>query len=308
MAGVDGSRSPLDRIRETGRRKLTLMIVPHTERRVLSLQLSFFALWGVLLAVGLGVLAFLFAAARFSDTANKLQTQSSDLASTQESLAAIREQSARLAVSTRRFERSLSAAVGGKPPSPAADPADSGASAGAAGEAAGEIGRAADYIASSVEPLQRLGSRLQRESDILTEVPNIWPVLGSGRIASYFGRGVDEFTGKPRINRGVEIAAFRPGDTVLSTADGAVAEVGYDPVFGNYVLVQHGHGFSTKYGHLMAARVVPGQKVRQGQAIGLLGNTGRVAGPRLLYEVHVGTGTVDPLEFLNVRPALAAAN
>jgi murein DD-endopeptidase MepM/ murein hydrolase activator NlpD len=307
----------LARIKTAGRQKITIMLIPHTEKRIVNLQLSFFALGGILAVAGLILLAFVFSAARFSDTANKLHSRSSDLASTQADLDAIRDQASQLVVAAKRFDSALSGTlgrVGGSPsgsdPSPvrAGDLSFASTEAGAGfARETGELSRLTDYLEGSVDPLKNLGSLLQNQSSVLTEIPNIWPVKGGSHISTYYGQNENPFTGQWYINKGVDISTSRTGDPVVSTADGRVFGIGYDESLGNFVIVQHNHGFFTRYGHLMAFRVSKGQKVKQGQVIGLLGNTGLTTGPRLHYEVHLGTGVVDPLMFLNIRTVAKAA-
>ncbi len=307
----------LSRVKAAGRQKLTIMLIPHTERKVLNVQLSFFAFGGIILAAGLVFLGFLFSAARFSDTVNKLESRSSDLASTQARLDAIRDQTSQLVTAAKRFESALSGTLGrieaksaGSDPQPRpGDPASLSQSIlGGAGSAREieELQDVTNSLENSVDPLKDLGSLLQDQSAILTEIPNIWPVKGSSHISMYYGQNENPFTGQWYIHSGVDISTYRTGDPVVSTADGRVATIGYDPNLGNYIVVQHDHGFLTGYGHLMAFRVAIGQKVKQGQVIGLLGNTGLTTGPCLHYEVHLGTGVIDPLKFLNIRAAATA--
>ena len=170
----------------------------------------------------------------------------------------------------------------------------------------GELQRVTDYLEKSVDPLKELGSLLQNQSAVLTEIPNIWPVKGASHISMYYGQNENPFTGQWYIHKGVDISTYRTGDPVVSTADGLVVAIGFDASLGNYIIIQHSHGFITRYGHLMAFRVTKGQKVQQGQVIGLLGNTGLTTGPHLHYEVHLGTGVIDPLKFLNIRAAATA--
>ncbi len=306
----------LSRLKAAGRQKLTIMLIPHTERRVLNVQLSFFALGGIILAAGLVLLGFLFSAARFSDTVNKLESRSSDLASTQARLDAIRSQTRELVTAAKRFENALSGTLGridaksaGSDPPRPGDPVPLfQPTLGGAGSAReiGELQDVTNSLENSVDPLKDLGALLQNQSAILTEIPNIWPVKGSSHISMYYGRNENPFTGQWYIHSGVDISTYRTGDPVVSTADGRVAAIGYDANLGNYIVVQHDHGFLTGYGHLMAFRVSIGQKVKQGQEIGLLGNTGLTTGPCLHYEVHLGTGVIDPLKFLNIRAAATA--
>jgi len=307
----------LSRVKAAGRQKLTIMLIPHTEKKILNLQLSFFALGGILFAAVVVFLAFVFSAARFSDTANKLQSRSSDLASTKANLDAMRDQTSQLVIAAKRFESALSGTLGhiGTRPAGADSPAQSGdlasffestaTSAGSVREAA-ELRRVTDYLEKSVDPLKDLSALLQDQSTVLTEIPNIWPVKGASHISMYYGQNENPFTGQWYIQQGVDISTYRSGDPVLSTADGRVVGLGFDDSLGNYITIQHSHGFFTRYGHLMAFRVAKGQKVQQGQIIGLLGNTGLTIGPCLHYEVHVGTGVIDPVKFLNIRAAAKA--
>jgi murein DD-endopeptidase MepM/ murein hydrolase activator NlpD len=310
-------RAFLSRVNVAGRQKLTIMLIPHTEKKILNVQLSFFALGGIVLAAALVFLAFVFSAARFSETANKLQSRSSDLASTQERLDAIRDQTSQLMTAAKRFESALSGTLvrtatrpsGQNSPVQTGDLAsffETDASGSGSVREIGELQRITDYLEKSVDPLKQLGSLLQNQSAILTEIPNIWPVKGASHISMYYGQNENPFTGQWYIHKGVDISTYRSGDPVISTADGRVVAIGFDSGLGNYIIVQHSHGFITRYGHLMAFRVSKGQKVQQGQVIGLLGNTGLTTGPHLHYEVHLGTGVIDPLKFLNIRAAATA--
>ncbi len=307
----------LSRVKTAGRQKLTIMLIPHTEKKILNVQLSFFALGGIVLTAGLIFFAFIFSAARFSDTANKLQSRSSDLASTQGRLDSIRDQTSQLVTAAKRFESALSGTLGriGAKPSGPNSPVQSGdlasflesdASSTGSVREIGELQRVTDYLEKSVDPLKQLGSLLQNQSAVLTEIPNIWPVKGASHISMYYGQNENPFTGQWYIHKGVDISTYRSGDPVVSTADGRVVAIGFDASLGNYIIIQHSHGFITRYGHLMAFRVSKGQKIQQGQVIGLLGNTGLTTGPHLHYEVHLGTGVIDPLKFLNIRAAATA--
>lgn len=164
-----------------------------------------------------------------------------------------------------------------------------------------------DGVASSLEQsipsLEIVANVLAGQKDILTEVPNIWPVKNNlGHITMYFGQNENPFsTGQWYLHTGIDISTNRVGDPILATADGKVIDVHYDPSLGNSVTIQHSHGFTTRYGHLRSFAVKKGQKVSQGDVIGWLGNTGRTTGPHLHYEVYLGTSLIDPLRFLSIR-------
>ncbi|HET7839246.1 MAG TPA: hypothetical protein VFL04_05770, partial [Rectinemataceae bacterium] len=101
-------RAFLARVGVAGRQKLTIMLIPHTEKKIINLQLSFFAMAGLIAAAAIVLFAFVFSAARFSDTARRLQNRSDDLKSTQADLDSIRDETSRLVTAAKRFETSLS--------------------------------------------------------------------------------------------------------------------------------------------------------------------------------------------------------
>ena len=161
----------------------------------------------------------------------------------------------------------------------------------------------ARYLDEAVPGLEKAASLLSGQKEIMTEIPNIWPIKGGiGHISMYFGQNENPFSaGQWYLHSGIDISTFRQGDPVVATADGKIIGMGYDPGLGNYVTIQHSHGFLTRYAHLRTFRVSKGQQVSQGQIIGSIGNTGKSTGPHLHYEVHLGTSIIDPLRFLNVR-------
>lgn len=91
----------------------------------------------------------------------------------------------------------------------------------------------------------------------------------------------------------------------MAAANGKVIERGYEAMgFGNYVVIRHAYGFSTKYAHLSKVFVNEGDIVTQGQRIGTMGNTGLSTGQHLHFEVRIGSQVVDPLRFLNVKSGI----
>ena len=129
-----------------------------------------------------------------------------------------------------------------------------------------------------------------------TTVPSLWPVRG--QITAGFGQRMDPFSGEGAFHAGVDISA-PSGTRVEAAADGIVLEAGPESGYGNEILIDHGYGLTTKYGHLSRIFVVVGQVLKRGQVIGAVGMTGKTTGPHLHYEVHVKDTPVNPTKYLH---------
>jgi murein DD-endopeptidase MepM/ murein hydrolase activator NlpD len=122
-----------------------------------------------------------------------------------------------------------------------------------------------------------------------------WPARG--RLSSYFGYRPDPFTGIRRFHGGIDIV-MNTGTAVRSAAAGVVSDVGYNANYGNYIIVTHGGGMQTLYGHLSSTSIAKGAKVGQGTMIGLSGNTGYSTGPHLHFGIYKAGVGVNPLKYL----------
>ena len=135
-----------------------------------------------------------------------------------------------------------------------------------------------------------------------------WPTE-SVHVTSTYGWRVDPVTGLgTRLHRGIDLRGT-PGDLILSIGAGTVEFAGHDPLLGNLVIVDHGQGLQSFYGHLSDVLVVAEMDVERGAAIGLAGNTGRSAAPHLHLSVRLDGVPIDPLEVLGEpphRPSAAA--
>ena len=141
-------------------------------------------------------------------------------------------------------------------------------------------------------------ARRQRNifSDLNTNVlPSVWPV--NGRLEGGYGKRNDPFSGEGAMHTGVDISAPK-GTPVRAAADGVVLRAGWNGGYGKCVIVDHGHGYQTWYGHLSRMDVIEGQPIRQGEVVGAVGSTGHATGPHLHYEVRVGATPVNPYRFL----------
>jgi len=125
--------------------------------------------------------------------------------------------------------------------------------------------------------------------------PSLWPV--EGKLMSAFGGRTDPFSGEGAIHTGVDLQAAM-GTPVVAAADGIVAYAEWRSGYGRLVILDHGNGLQTYYGHLSKFEVVEGQEVRRGDVIAKSGASGRVTSPHLHYEVRMGGTPVNPYPFL----------
>lgn len=133
--------------------------------------------------------------------------------------------------------------------------------------------------------------------DTFRNSPTGWPV--SGRITSYYGYRIHPIFRSYHFHRGIDIGA-PSGSPVYATANGTVQKAGSHNAYGKYVLIRHKFGYSTLYGHNSRLLVRgPGQKVRKGQVIARIGNTGISTGPHIHYEVRSGNYSLNPIRYMS---------
>jgi murein DD-endopeptidase MepM/ murein hydrolase activator NlpD len=125
--------------------------------------------------------------------------------------------------------------------------------------------------------------------------PTLWPV--AGQVTSYFGDRLNPFSGEGEFHTGVDIST-RYGETVRATADGVVIQADVHAGYGRLLVIDHGFGVTTYYGHLASFAVSVGMYLHQGDAIGYVGVSGRTTGPHLHYEVRLNDMPVNPMRYL----------
>jgi murein DD-endopeptidase MepM/ murein hydrolase activator NlpD len=134
----------------------------------------------------------------------------------------------------------------------------------------------------------------------MTFSPSLWPVVGP--ITGHFGERLDPFSGEGAFHTGVDISCPY-GEPVHATAEGVVAEAAEHTGYGRLVVVDHGFGVTTWYGHLSSYSVPPGTQVKRGDVIGYVGVSGRTTGPHLHYEVRIKDAPVNPMRYLKYTSA-----
>ena len=152
------------------------------------------------------------------------------------------------------------------------------------------------------ELLGALGSRLdsvrdsvERRQALAAATPSVWPV--AGWLSSTYGTRIDPFTRGRDFHPGLDISADH-GQPVLATGDGVIGSAGPNGAYGNMVMLDHGFGIVTRYGHMSRIAVVAGQRVKRGAVLGYVGSTGRSTGSHLHYEVWMNGRLTNPMTLL----------
>ncbi|MEP7373610.1 MAG: M23 family metallopeptidase [Chitinophagaceae bacterium] len=170
-----------------------------------------------------------------------------------------------------------------------------------------------ELFSSLVHTLDLLGSRMKvqdnsykqidglikNKEQLLSHTPAIQPVSNKdlNRIASGFGYRIDPVYKTVKMHAGLDFAAPQ-GTPIYATANGTITVSGNKGNgYGNHVVINHGYGYETLYGHMVKVKLSPGQKVSRGEVIGWVGSTGKSTGPHCHYEVHKNGNKIDPVYF-----------
>jgi murein DD-endopeptidase MepM/ murein hydrolase activator NlpD len=152
-----------------------------------------------------------------------------------------------------------------------------------------------------------LGMGLTRQASLsdwvaATTAPTLWPVQGP--ITGPFGARIDPFNGEGAFHAGVDISCHY-GQSIMAPADGVVTYAGFYSGYGRMIIVDHGNGITTRYGHLSGFAVTEGQSLSKGEVIGYVGMSGRSTGAHLHYEVRIHDTPVNPHKYLRTEVGAA---
>jgi murein DD-endopeptidase MepM/ murein hydrolase activator NlpD len=159
-----------------------------------------------------------------------------------------------------------------------------------------EIDRAS---AGQQKELESLLKSLEDQQNLLASTPAIRPLSSNVKswVTSRFGYRKSPFTGRRELHKGIDIAS-RKGTSILATADGVIAFAGKKGLLGKTIVIDHGHGMKTRYGHNHELLKKRGDRVKRGEPIALMGSTGRSTGPHTHYEVHLNGIPVNPEKYM----------
>ncbi|NIZ18666.1 M23 family metallopeptidase [Entomospira culicis] len=294
------------------RRPLTIMLAPHDEGKVLSFRVSILSLWVFgFLFVGLFFFVILFSTSNYQLT-QKIDNQDASILKIMDESQKLWQAVGPLPAITEVLEGTISTIDRDFGHTALAHLSEQGgdleggtvSSRGA--QSAQDLGiqKIEDSIRTiedTIPLIATLGELLDTQKQFLSEIPTAWPVISRrGTITMLFGPGRDPFTDGWQFHTGVDIA-HSVGTPVVAAADGVVVRTSYNAGgYGNIVYVRHNYGFYTRYAHMQRYTVVEGQRVKQGEQLGLMGATGRATGSHVHFEVLLGTEARDPMQYLSI--------
>ncbi len=298
-----------------GKQRFTVMLIPHSEKKIFNFQISFFTLIFVSFTLGIILVGFFFLATSFTYTNGQNVKLTQEQIADQATLTSLKDEIAAIRAAGKHFKTSIDsvmAAIGNQ--DAVAETSTSGVAANflapedpsTENKELSDLKSLTSLLDNSKAPLDEISKILSTYKSLLAETPTLWPLKGAhGNITTRFGWTIHPFTHLGYMHTGVDIA-WGMGTPVVTTADGQIVETRYSDDLGNFVTIQHKYGFYTRYAHLSAfAGKHKGDMVRRGDIIGYVGSTGLSTGPHLHYEVRLGSSYLDPMTFLSMSSDLA---
>ena len=300
---------------QKGKDKLTVMLIPHSEKKIFNFQISLFTIFFLVVILSGVVVTFFVSTSRYTLTKKEMDKLVSAQEGNANALRMFEEEISSLDKAVVDYKtnikdiikllgasqsenifgmggpeteiKNLSEIIGLKSKSSYEDEIET-------------IKRINADIIASERVLENFKKFLVAREEIIQNIPNNWPIIGGGFITSPFGMRRSPFTGKLAVHQGVDVSWW-PGAPIRATADGVVVFAGMKGGYGRTVQIQHDYGFQTLYAHCSSLRIYEGQKVKKGEIIAFLGRTGRATGFHLHYEVRIGTKAVDPMIFMTTQ-------
>ncbi len=294
-----------------GNEKLTIMMIPHNQKKIFNIHISLFVLAFFIVMLSFVVMFVFFSMTTFAKTKEQLRTKISqyDMVSSEyqeykgkldnhvngaysnflEMGKALNDLSSYYKADL--YDEVYSSNVGGPEEGTPDNMLSLQTKIESMNESFADITNIFREILDSKESNEKLSREIPTRSPIISGAPY--------RISSYFGIRRDPFSGLARTHLGLDLAATS-GTPLVATADGHVTYAGIKGGYGYVVIIEHSYGFKTVYGHMRLIQVVKGQKVKKGQRIGLLGQSGRATGPHVHYEVRINYSRKNPLGFIHL--------
>lgn len=300
---------------QKGKEKLTVMLIPHSEKKIFNFQISIFTISFLIVVLAGVVVTFFISTSRYTLTKKEMVELQNEQEGSINSMNLFKEEILVLNSSVMEYKNNIKDIIKLLGASQSENIFGLGGPETEIKNITEIIGlrNKGDYrseletikrinadINASTKVLQNFTKFLAAREEIIQKIPNNWPIIGGGYITSPFGMRRSPFTGNWAMHQGVDMSWW-PGAPIRASADGVVVFSGMKGGYGRTIQIQHEYGFQTLYGHLSSITAYEGKQVKKGEIIGFLGRSGRSTGFHLHYEVRIGTKAVDPMIFMTTE-------
>ncbi len=284
------------------------MLVPHSGKSILSVELNFFFLSAFIFVLALLVAAVIFFSLNYFNVSVDYSNTKRAYQDNEENLEVLSEELQNTANVNNRFlqELDLTARLIDVPfVDKTGENVDQGDFSNVlqfskesvpSFEDASSLVLLRQKISDSLPVLKKVNSFLENNNRFLRDVPIYLPVRNAN-ISMEWGPNIHPIYGYWYLHKGIDFAA-PTGSPVYAVADGVVSFVGNDKSYGNHIFVSHNYGFKTHYSHMKNIKVYKGEIITQGQTIGSVGSTGVATGPHLDFQIYLGNELIDPGRYI----------
>lgn len=299
------------KFREKGQERITVMFIPHSEKKIVNFHISIFTISSIVAFVVITVIITSILIINHSSTVKEVSILKRDGADSRVQIKIYKDEINKLHDIFQKFKPELTYlysltpdsnidslwAKGGVPnPNPNPNSESTAGEQGAPSIELLNVQEVRQELETTKDVVKKIKNFLNYRKKIIENTPSVWPV--DGYIVSRYGYRNSPYTFETEFNYGIDIEAF-PGSEIRATAPGNISEIKWDPNLGLTVSVRHKYGFITSYSHCQRVSVEPGQKVLKGEVIGYVGRTGKTTEYVCFYQVKIGTEFVDPMPYLN---------
>ena len=297
------------RFKNKGNERITVMFIPHSEKKIVNFHISIFTISSIAAFVFITVIVTSILIINHSSTVKEVSILKRDGSDSKIQIKIYKEEINKLYDIFQKFKPELTylysltpdsnidslwAKGGENNPNPTAEQTDNDPNVPSIELL--NIQEVKHELETTRDVVGKIKSFLNYRKKIIENTPSIWPV--EGYIISRYGYRNSPYSFETEFHQGIDIETF-PCSEIKSTAPGNVSEIRWDPTLGLTVSIRHKYGFITSYSHCQRVSVELGQKVLKGEVIGYAGKTGKTTEYICYYQVKIGTEFVDPMPYLN---------
>ncbi len=290
-----------------GREKITVMFIPHSEKKIVNFHISIFAISSIVIFTVLTVTVTSIMIISHSSTVKEVSILKRDGADSKVQVKHFKEEINRLYTIFQQFKPEITYLYSMTPNSSIntlwakggehnSTPGLSETEGNAPSLELLNMQEIKNELVTTKDLVSKIKEFLKYRKKIIANTPSVWPV--EGYIVSRYGYRNSPYSFTTEFHEGIDIEAF-PGTEIRSTAPGTVLDVRWDNNLGLTVAIKHKYGFVTSYSHCQRASVEKGQIVSKGEVIGYVGRTGKTTQYICYYQIKIGTEFVDPMPYLN---------